>query len=74
MTIEHLDEGLDFTTRGGKGCIPWGEMSAWRQDAGYLLIQTAPHLIYIIPKTIATQGFDCKRLADDLQRHVGPPL
>ncbi|MBU1776611.1 MAG: YcxB family protein [Gammaproteobacteria bacterium] len=74
FAIELLEYGVRLSSPDAEGKITWGKMLKWRQNESYVLIYPMPRLFHIIPKSVATQGFDLQALTDELQRHVGKPV
>lgn len=72
--VELLDDGVRFTSPDAQGIVTWSKILKWRQDDRYLLIFPMPRLFHIIPKSVATQGFDLERLTSRLRQVVGEPV
>jgi hypothetical protein len=66
------DDGLQFATVDAAGRVPWAKILKWRFNADYVLVYPMPRLYYIIPTSLAEQGFDIEQLKAELTRHVGP--
>ncbi|MGJ7606903.1 YcxB family protein [Variovorax sp. LT1R20] len=47
-------------------------MLKWRQDDRFVLLYLMPRLFHVLPKSVASQGFDVAALVERLNRHVGP--
>jgi hypothetical protein len=73
-TVELLEDGLRFTSAIGEGKLPWNYILKWRQNDDYILVYPMPKLFYVVPKSIASNGFDVSALAGSLARHVGSPV
>jgi hypothetical protein len=66
-------DGIRMATAHGAWLTPWQHIHRWREDAGLVLIYILPKVFHIIPKRLATQGFDIEGLTTCLHHHVGPP-
>jgi len=73
FTIELLDDGVRFTSPDADGKLTWDKMLKWRENQDYILIYPMPQLYHIVPKSIATGGFDVKLLTNRLSQYVGKP-
>lgn len=73
FTVELLDEGVRFASPHGESLLPWATMLKWRQDEHYVLIYLMPRMYHILPKSVASGGFDVPLLVERLTHHVGPP-
>jgi hypothetical protein len=71
---ELLDTGLRLMSPHGDGTVVWENVLKWRQNDRFVLVYPMPRLYHIVPKSIATQGFDLQGLVQRLERHVGPPF
>lgn len=71
INIELKDEGIEFSSADGGGVVRWQTIFKWRHDEHYLLVYPMPRLYYIIPRTIATAGFDLPALLHALEIKVG---
>ena len=68
------DDGVHFTSADGEARLGWDRILKWRHSPDYVLIYPMPRLYYLVPSTVAAQGFDLERLKDALARHVGPAV
>ena len=73
FTVEILDDGVRFTSPNSDGKLTWENMLKWRQNENYILIYPMPRIYHILPKSIATSGFDVPFLINQLNQHVGRP-
>ncbi|MGB4812805.1 MAG: YcxB family protein [Methylophilaceae bacterium] len=73
FTIELIDKGVRFSSSNGDWKIMWDKTHKWRQNENFVLIYPMPRLYYVIPKSVASQGFDLQALTDGLLQHVGKP-
>ncbi len=71
VRAEFTEEGLAMRSGDGQGLLRWQNMLQWRQDDELILIYLAPRLFHIVPKSIASQGFDLARLLRALEEKVG---
>jgi len=71
FTVELHEDGVRFSSPNADGKLTWGNMLKWRQDEKYILIYPMPRIYHIVPKSIASSGFDVLLLVDGLTRHVG---
>jgi hypothetical protein len=67
-------DGLALRSSDGEGVLRWDKVLKWRQDDKLVLIYLAPRLFHIVPKSIASQGFDLQGLLHALQTKVGPAV
>lgn len=74
MEVELLDEGIRFTSPHGASTVLWEMVHRWRQNDTYVLIYLMPRLFYIVPKEVASQGFDVTALVQCLSANVGKPV
>jgi hypothetical protein len=72
ITIELTEAGIKFSNTDSEGILPWSKALQWRQNDRYILIYTMPIIFYIVPKSIAQEGFDVPLLVQRLAEHVGP--
>jgi hypothetical protein len=73
ITVELLEEGLRFTSPDADGKLIWPNILKWRQNDSYILVYPMPRLCHILPKSVASSGFDVSLLVNQLTRHVGDP-
>ncbi|WP_242112619.1 YcxB family protein [Luteimonas aquatica] len=71
FTVELLENGVRFASRNGEGTLAWAHVLKWRQNDRFVLLYPMPRLFHIVPRAIASQGFDVEALVDRLRRHVG---
>ncbi|RTQ36928.1 YcxB family protein [Variovorax gossypii] len=71
---ELLETGLRLASPHGDGTVVWENVLKWRQNDRFVLIYPMPRLYHIVPKSIASQGFDLQGLTQRLERYVGPPF
>jgi hypothetical protein len=69
--IELLEDGLNLSSRNGSWLVRWDQAIKWREDAQFVLIYPMPRLYHIVPKQIASQGFDVELLRSKLTSHLG---
>jgi hypothetical protein len=69
--IELFEEGLNLSSRNGSWLVRWDQAIKWREDAQFVLIYPMPRLYHIVPKQIASQGFDIELLRSKLTTHLG---
>ena len=67
-----LDAGIRFSNSDGEAVLPWSKVLQWRQNGQFILIYLMPIMFYILPKSIAREGFDIPLLIQRLAEHVGP--
>jgi hypothetical protein len=72
MTIELADEVLRLSSLVGEANLPWRMIVQWRQNNRFVLVYTMPRLFYLVPKSLAQQGFDIQALVQRLAERVGP--
>lgn len=73
FTVEVLLDGVRFASPNADGKLTWEHMLKWRQNDDYILIYPMPRIYHIIPKSIASSGFDVPLLINWLTQHVGEP-
>jgi hypothetical protein len=73
FAVELVEDGVRFTSPNADGKITWDKMLKWRQNEKYVLIYPMPRIYHIVPKSVATQGFDLQALTNELLLHVGEP-
>jgi hypothetical protein len=56
----------------GEGTLVWENILKWRQSDRFVLLYLMPRLFHVLPKSVASQGFDVAALVERLNRHVGP--
>ncbi len=71
FVVEIVSDGVRFTSPTVDGKITWDQVHKWRQDDRFILIYPMPRIFHMVPKSIASQGFDLKALTDGLMQHVG---
>ncbi len=72
--IELLPEGIYLTGDDFNNKLVWNKMLKWRCNDSYILIFIMPRLFYMVPQSLAAQGFDTAALMDGLTKHVGKPF
>jgi hypothetical protein len=72
IAAELTETGVRFSNGDGEAILPWSKVFQWRQNAQFILIYGMPVLYYIVPKSIAREGFDIPLLVQRLAEHVGP--
>jgi hypothetical protein len=72
MTVELSDDGLRVGSVDGEAILPWRKILQWRQNDQFVLIYKMPMLFYLLPKSLARQGFDIRLLVQRLAERVGP--
>jgi hypothetical protein len=72
ITAELTDAGIKFSTADGEGLLTWSKILQWRQNDRFILTYAMPILYYIVPKTVAREGFDIPLLLRRLAERVGP--
>lgn len=73
FAVEILDDGVRFMSPNSDGKLTWANMLKWRHNENYILIYPMPRLYHILPKSIASGGFDVALLINRLTEHVGKP-
>lgn len=74
FVIELVNDGVHLSSPSADGTVKWDQIHKWRQDDDLVLIYPMPRLFHIIPKSVASQGFDLRALTDGLLQHVGEPV
>ena len=72
MAAELTETGIKFSNGDGEAILPWSKVFQWRQNDQFVLIYGMPILYYVVPKSIAREGFDITLLVQRLAEHVGP--
>jgi hypothetical protein len=72
ITAELTEAGINFSTENGGANLQWSKIFQWRQNDQFILIYPMPILFYVVPKSIAREGFDIPLLVQRLAEHVGP--
>jgi ABC-type bacteriocin/lantibiotic exporter with double-glycine peptidase domain len=72
ITLELMDAGVKFSNADGEGIVRWSNVYQWRQNDRFILIYTMPVMFYIVPKSVAQEGFGVPLLVQRLAEHVGP--
>lgn len=73
FSVEILHDGIRLSSPNSDGKLTWENMLKWRQNKDYILIYPMPRIYYILPKSIASSGFDVQLLINRLTQHVGKP-
>lgn len=73
FSVELLEDGVRFVTKNSEWKISWDSILKWRQNDAYILIFPMPRIYYILPKSVAADGFDIPSLLDKLTNNVGSP-
>lgn len=71
FTIELLDDGIRLFTADSNAKIKWIDLQKWRHDDSYVLIFPMPRLYYVVPKSLAADGFDIPLLITQLTDSLG---
>ena len=69
--VQLLEDSVKFIFSNGEGKVGWDSILKWRQNDEFILIYPMPSVYYIIPKYIASSGFNVDELINRLERHVG---
>jgi hypothetical protein len=72
ITVELSEDGLRFSSTDGESILPWPKILQWRQNAQFILIYRMPVMYHMVPKSLASEGFDIALLVNRLAEHVGP--
>ena len=72
ITAELTEAGINFSTANGGANLQWSKIFQWRQNDRFVLVYPMPILFYLVPKSIAREGFDLPLLVKRLAEHVGP--
>lgn len=72
IAVELADDELRFGSTFGETRLPWQLIFKWHQSDRLVLIYIMPALFYVIPKSLAQQGFDLPGLLRRLAERVGP--
>jgi hypothetical protein len=72
MTFELSEDGLRLNSVAGEGVLLWRMILHWRQNDQFVLIYKMPLLFYLVPKSLAQQGFDIPLLVQRHTERVGP--
>lgn len=72
IAAELTETGVKFSNGDGEAILPWSKVFQWRQNNQFILIYGMPVLYYIVPKSIAREGFNIPLLVQRLAEHVGP--
>jgi hypothetical protein len=72
--IELLPEGVYLTGDDFSNKVLWNKMLKWRYNDSYILIFIMPRLFYMVPASLAAQGFDTQALMAALTKNVGQPI
>jgi hypothetical protein len=62
-------KGVDF-----QGLVPWRNIIHWSHDDELVLLYVALGLYYVIPKRIASSGFDLESFISKLKENIGDPV
>jgi hypothetical protein len=73
FAVELVIDGVRFSSPNADGKLTWDQIHKWRQNDNFVLIYPMPRIFHIVPKLVATQGFDLQGLTDGLLQHVGKP-
>ena len=73
VAVELVSDGVRFSSPNADGKITWDKVHKWREDENFVLIYPMPRIFHIVPKSVATQGFDLQALTNGLLKHVGKP-
>jgi len=72
ITAELTEEGIRFSNSDSEGLVRWSKVLRWLQNDRFIMIYTMPILFYLVPKSIAREGFDIPMLIRRLAEQVGP--
>ncbi|MET3494253.1 YcxB family protein [Variovorax boronicumulans] len=72
FSVELQDDCLRLWAAHGESRIIWTNLLKWRQDDRFVLLYLMPRLFHVLPKSVASQGFDVDALVERLNRHLGP--
>lgn len=61
-SVELLPEYVVISSARGSSRLKWNQIDKWRHDDTNIIIYATPKQFYIIPKTVAAQGFDIDEL------------
>lgn len=73
FAVELVDNGVRFSSQNADGTVTWDQVHKWRQNDIFVLIYPMPRVFHIVPKSVASQGFDIQALIKRLLQHVGKP-
>jgi hypothetical protein len=71
LAYELSEDGLLITSVEGEMTLLWRMILRWRQNDQFVLIYKMPLLFYVVPKSLAQQGFDIPLLVQRLAERVG---
>jgi hypothetical protein len=71
LTYELSEDGLLISSVEGEMTLLWRMILRWRQNDQFVLIYKMPVLFYVVPKSLAQQGFDIPLLVQRLAERVG---
>ncbi|WP_167595194.1 YcxB family protein [Collimonas pratensis] len=74
LTIELLDNGVEFSSPNTVARVPWDHIVKWRQKGDWIFIYRTSRAFHMLPKSVATNGFDLPLLIGRLTQHVGDPV
>lgn len=74
FSVELLEDGIFFTAPDAECKLVWDKILQWRENKDYVLIYPMPKMYHIVPKSVASQGFDVAALTASLKQHVGEPV
>ncbi|MDH6165907.1 hypothetical protein M2282_001048 [Variovorax boronicumulans] len=72
FSVDLLEDALRIRAAHGESRLIWANVLKWRQDDRFVLMYLMPRLFHVLPKSVASQGFDVPALVEQLNRHVGP--
>jgi hypothetical protein len=72
ITAELTETGINLSTENGGANLQWSKIFQWRQNDRFVFVYSMPILFYLVPKSIAREGFDIALLVQRLAEHVGP--
>jgi hypothetical protein len=72
ITAELTETGINLSTENGGANLQWSKIFQWRQNDRFVFVYPMPILFYLVPKSIARDGFDIPLLVQRLAEHVGP--
>lgn len=67
VSVELSDDGIEQTSEQFTTKLPWEYILGWRENDEFFLLAIAPRLYHILPKRIASDGFDFDLLRSRLE-------
>ncbi|WP_081992545.1 YcxB family protein [Collimonas arenae] len=72
--IELLDNGIELSSPTTVANVPWDHIVKWRQKGDWIFLYRTSRAFHMLPKSVATNGFDLPLLIDRLTQNVGDPV